>query len=286
MGIGHAYVEALLSRGYRVAIFDCADSTTCIQQLKSKFPDATVVYYECNVGNSENFQSFYYTALLEFKIMSFNVFVCNAGIMRNMFVDVDKQINVNLLGTIHGVELAIKSSTQALLARARKETIIVCTASTNGLIPADADMAPVHVASKFAIVGFVRSLKVLASRYNVRVNAICPVTVDTPMVHGLITPEVSKYLREENRGGILNPSDCADVLLKIIDDPTIYGEILTVHPNSGPKGRIETLDPSGRLNYLGSWREENSFSTKEFVDAGFEAIQTGALKAFGSANSI
>jgi NAD(P)-dependent dehydrogenase (short-subunit alcohol dehydrogenase family) len=282
MGIGYAYVESLLLRGYNIVIFDISNSDQCLCNLTNKFPDKSVRLYNCDVGDTVSFEAAFYKSLSDYNIITYDLFVCNAGIMRGMFVDIDKQIQTNLMGTIRGVEMVIKSATNSLTQRSSKPIAIVCTASTNGIIPADCDMAPIYIASKFAIVGFVRSLKFLSSRYNIRVNAICPVTVETPMVSGLITPEISLYLQQENRGGILKPSDCAEALLRIIDDNSIYGEIVTVHPNAGPGGKVENLDLEGRFNYLGLWREENSEKTKEFVDAGFDAIRDGSTQAFGT----
>ena len=279
-GIGRAYVEALLGRGYALSVFDVADPATVSLELKQKFPDAAFQFYRCDVGDAENFRKNYSAALLRQATDHFDVFVCNAGIMRGLFVDMEKQIQVNLMGTIRGVEMVIHSSTAALTRPSTRPQVIVCTASTNGIVPADSDMAPIYVASKFAIVGFVRSLKFLATRYNVRVNAVCPVTVETPMTSALLSPEVLQYLNEEQRGGVLQPEDCADALLRLIDDPLISGEIVTVHPNAGKGGRVEPLDPTRRYDYLGLWREDDSPKTKEWVDVGFDAIRAGTAPAF------
>lgn len=282
MGIGMAYVEALLQRKYSVFIFDiCETMDIIIDSLKKKWPGLTIRGYTCDVGNFESLRNAYYSAIRDSNKDYFDIFINNAGIIRNMFVDVDRQIQVNLMGAIRGTELAIKSCTQSLSKEASKSTLVVCTASTNGVIPADSDMAPIYVASKFAIVGFVRSLKPLASRYNVRVNAICPVTVNTPMVESAITQEVVDYLNADNRGGVLEPDACARALLTLIDDPSIYGEIITVHPNSGVNGKVETLDALGQFSYLGAWREGGEDDpTKTFVDGSFDAIKSGAMKAF------
>ena len=187
------------------------------------------------------------------------------------------------MGAIQGTEMAIKSATHNLTTPVNPSLLVICTASTNGLVPADSDMAPVYVASKFGIVGFVRSLKILSCRFNVRVNAICPVTVLTPMTEQLLSPEVQLYLQEDTRGGVLLPSACALALLRIIDDNVLAGEVVTVHPDSGPGGRVETLDPFGQFAYLGKWREDDGCEadkTKEFVDAGFASIKDGSTIAF------
>lgn len=176
--------------------------------------------------------------------------------------------------------MAIKLSTSALHEPAKKPLLVVCTASSNGLVPADSDIAPVYVASKFGLVGFVRSLKPLFKRYNVRVNAICPVTVDTPLLEGMLPPEVREYLDAEGRGGVMPSSSCADALLRIIDDASLAGEVVTVHPAAGPGGRVESLDPSGQFQYLGTWRDESSSEVSAMVDAGIQGVKDGSVPAW------
>jgi 15-hydroxyprostaglandin dehydrogenase (NAD) len=45
--------------------------------------------------------------------------------------------------------------------------------------------APVYAAAKAGVVNFSRSLGYLAEESAIRVNAICPELVDTPMAHVL-----------------------------------------------------------------------------------------------------
>jgi NAD(P)-dependent dehydrogenase (short-subunit alcohol dehydrogenase family) len=59
---------------------------------------------------------------------------------------------------------------------------IAVTASLAGLIPYGGD--PVYAATKHGVVGFVRSVAPQLRRAGVRVNAICPSGIDTPMVAG------------------------------------------------------------------------------------------------------
>lgn len=212
-----------MGRGYYVAIFDKVGAEETASKLKLEFGDSKVFGIECDVSNAISFRSAYDAALAIFEVTSFDVFVNNAGVFGCLFSDLEKQINVNLVGTIRGTEMAIKSATLALTQRAEKPLLVACTASSNGLIPADSDLASVYVSTKFGIVGLVRSLKPLAERFDVRVNAICPVTVDTPLLEGLLPTEVRAYLDAEGRGGVLPPSACAAALLRLIDDPSIAG---------------------------------------------------------------
>jgi NAD(P)-dependent dehydrogenase (short-subunit alcohol dehydrogenase family) len=83
--------------------------------------------------------------------------------------DAARVIAVNLTGTVRGTEFAIKHATRGLTARAQGAGLLVVnTSSTNGLVPADCDLAPVYVATKFGIVGLTRYVKT-----NARAHEAC-----------------------------------------------------------------------------------------------------------------
>ena len=80
-----------------------------------------------------------------------------------------------------------------------------------------------YCASKFAVVGFTNSLaKELASE-NIRVNAICPGIVDTPMARTYGTPEQLEGIRQHlplKRLG--TPQDVADLVAFLVSDAGSY----------------------------------------------------------------
>ena len=64
-----------------------------------------------------------------------------------------------------------------------------------------------------------------------------------------------------------------DYLLRLLDEPDINGEVLTVHPSAGPHGsRREGNDPTGRYSYLGAWSELRADDTAPLVDAMVAAV--------------
>lgn len=274
-GIGSAYVSALLAKGFVVAIFDCDGAAQAAAALGGS--SAGVTGWACDVADARSFRAAFDQALAWSGRDSFRVFVCNAGVLGTLFAQAERIVAVNLLGAIRGAEMAIKQATASLTRRAELDVII--TASTNGLVPADSDLAPVYVATKFGIVGFVRSLQPLASRYGVRVNAIAPVTVDTPMVAGLIPPEVGRYLETGGRGGVMPPSSCAAALLHIMGDPSLAGEVVVVHPDA-PGGHGFAVEPLVCSQWLGQWRESESAEVATFVDDGLKAVADGSLSAW------
>ncbi len=87
--------------------------------------------------------------------------------------DFNRLIDVNLRGVFHGV--------QAIYPRmmARGSGHIVNTSSVSGLIPAPGFTA--YSATKHAVVGLSRGLRLEAQKHGVRVSAICPGFIDTEL---------------------------------------------------------------------------------------------------------
>jgi NAD(P)-dependent dehydrogenase (short-subunit alcohol dehydrogenase family) len=88
-------------------------------------------------------------------------------------------LDVNLRGVIHGVHAAYPVMMRQGFGH------IVNIASLAGLIPAPNNIA--YTASKYAVVGLTAVLRVEAEAYGVKVSAVCPGYVDTPILfeHGV-----------------------------------------------------------------------------------------------------
>ncbi|ELK24896.1 15-hydroxyprostaglandin dehydrogenase [NAD+] [Myotis davidii] len=111
----------------------------------------------------------------------------------------------------------------------------------SGLMPVA--QQPVYCASKHGIVGFTRSAAMATNLMNsgVRINAICPGFVNTPILETIE--------KEENMGqyieyayhikdmmkyyGILDPSTIADGLITLIEDDALNGAIMKITYSKG-----------------------------------------------------
>jgi NAD(P)-dependent dehydrogenase (short-subunit alcohol dehydrogenase family) len=105
----------------------------------------------------------------------------------------DRVIDVNLRGVVHGVHAAYPLMIE------QGSGHIVNTASLAGLLPSPG-LTP-YAMTKHAVVGLSLSLRAEAAAYGVRVTAVCPGVVDTPILDtagpdDLPKPALSGHTRE------------------------------------------------------------------------------------------
>jgi NAD(P)-dependent dehydrogenase (short-subunit alcohol dehydrogenase family) len=90
--------------------------------------------------------------------------------------DWDDVFDVNLRGVAHGIQAAYP----VMIRQGRGH--IINTASVAGLLPSPSQGS--YTATKHAVVAISRALRIEAKRYGVRVSALCPGAVRTPILTG------------------------------------------------------------------------------------------------------
>jgi NAD(P)-dependent dehydrogenase (short-subunit alcohol dehydrogenase family) len=122
-------------------------------------------------------------------------------------------LRANLDGVVYGTrELAAR-----LMPRGGS---IVATASLAGLTPTSWDAA--YTATKHAVVGWVRAAATALAERGIRLNALCPGFVDTPLVQLELRGRIDVPLME--------PSFVAKAALRVLEDPET-GRAWVVQPN-------------------------------------------------------
>src|SRR5918998_1149441 len=179
-GIGRAAVLALAERRAKIVVADVDEDggrqTVEIAGAKG----GSAAFRRCDVTKTEDLVSAFDWAIEHFR--GFDIAFNNAGISgEDLFADEPghwaRIIDIDLTAVIDATRLAVRK-----MRLAGNAGVIINTASLIGLLPMAS--APVYAAAKAGVVNFLRSLAYLAEESNIRVNAICPEIVDTPMAVG------------------------------------------------------------------------------------------------------
>ncbi|WP_089338906.1 glucose 1-dehydrogenase [Blastococcus mobilis] len=132
-------------------------------------------------------------------------------------VDWDRIVDVNL----KGVWLSMKHELRPMLAAG--SGVIVNTSSVAGLVGIRNSAA--YTASKHGVVGLTKAAALEVGGRGVRVNAICPGTVDTPMLERLLEAQPERraaYAAVEPLGRMAAPREVAGVVLFLCSDAASY----------------------------------------------------------------
>jgi NAD(P)-dependent dehydrogenase (short-subunit alcohol dehydrogenase family) len=197
-GIGQALAGALVARGDTVVVADIdgAGAVRAAGELARRGP-GTATPAAVDVREAEAVQAL--VAQTRDQYGRLDVMVNNAGVgiggeaQDLLLAHWDRVIDVNLRGVVHGVQAAYP----VMIAQGSGH--IVNTASLAGLLPAPG-MTP-YAMTKHAVVGLSLSLRAEAAGFGVRVTAVCPGVVDTPILDkggpdDLPKPAMTAHARE------------------------------------------------------------------------------------------
>jgi 3alpha(or 20beta)-hydroxysteroid dehydrogenase len=181
-GIGRAAARRFASEGARVVLVDVAAPALAQSVEAVEKAGGEVLAVEADVTKATEAERYAEAAVARFG--GIDVFFNNAGVLGAVkpLVDYpedafDRVMAVNL----KAVWLGMKAVVPRL--RARGGGAIVNTASIAGLRGSPNIIA--YTASKHAVVGMTRAASLELARHGIRVNAVCPAPIETPMVQQL-----------------------------------------------------------------------------------------------------
>lgn len=224
-GIGLASVRAFAAEGARVAIGDVADAADVAREITEAGGDA--VYMPTDVAVAADVGRLIDTAVRRWG--GLDAIFNNAGIpMAKPIEDVseedyDRLFAINVKGVFLGCKLALPELLR------RGGGAIVNMSSSGGLLARASD--PVYSASKHAVMGLTKGLAVTYAQRNVRVNAVCPGPIDTPLIWGKGLGDVSEAERRERypalvatcpAGRAADPDEVARAVLFLASDEASF----------------------------------------------------------------
>ena len=128
--------------------------------------------------------------------------------------DWDAVITTNLTG----IWLCIKHEVMAMLKQGGGS--IVNDSSSAGLV-GDLSASAAYTASKHGVVGLTKAAALEYANQKIRVNAVCPGWIDTPMVEG--TPDIETVVQEVHPlGRIGRPEEIAAAVVWLLSDAASF----------------------------------------------------------------
>lgn len=155
-------------------------------------------------------------------------------------------LDINLTHPIRATQLAIseflnptKKGGKASPTNPKRVIHVASIAAQVGVLT-----SPIYCASKHGLVGFVRSLSDLDSTFGIRVSAVAPGVVLTP----LWTDNPDKLQLVDEHQDWVTPREVAEAMLKLAEDPEMPGgsilevgqeqtRIVPLFGNAGPSGK-------------------------------------------------
>jgi NAD(P)-dependent dehydrogenase (short-subunit alcohol dehydrogenase family) len=214
-GIGLAVVEAALGEGWRVIVADLDPGNIDRCQDSLGAPGDRVRYEQMNVADEDTVVRVIAACEAEFGPLT--GVVNSAGIGRDvpaLDTSVDlfrKMLEVNLIGSF------VVSREAARHMRARGAGSIVNIASVSGIMGNKGRVA--YGASKGGVLTMTKVMAVELASIGIRVNAVAPGPIETPMVQEIHTPEVrAAWMTTVPQRRYGSPAEIAGAAIFLLDD--------------------------------------------------------------------
>lgn len=219
-GIGQATAVAFAKRGAKVVVADWIETDETIKLIKASGGEG--IFVKCDVSKSKDVEAVIKKTIDSYGRLDFAV--NNAGIEGAAAPthecseeNFDHTIGVNL----KGVWLCMKNEIPHMLKQ--NKGAIVNIASIAGLVGFSG--LPAYVASKHAVVGLTKTAALEYAKKGIRVNAVCPGVIKTPMVDrttGKDKTVEKQYEDMEPVGRMGQPEEVAEAIIWLCSDSSSF----------------------------------------------------------------
>ena len=212
-GMGLATAQMFAEAGAAVALADISEDLLNAEVQKLVAADHKAIAIHCDVSNGEQVSAMVERTVSEFGRLdaAFN----NAGVMLPAIetsdateAEFERLIAINLKGVWNCLKYEL------LQMRKQESGAIVNNSSIGGLvgIPGRA----IYHATKHGVLGLTKSAALEYASRGIRINAVCPGTINTPMVQEMLAKEpeaMDEILRNQPNKRIGEPTEIASAVL-------------------------------------------------------------------------
>ena len=220
LGIGFAICKLFSENGYQVINLD-------IRDFEQAVPNAT--WKPCDVSVVSNVEAAIDEVIAAYQRI--DALVCNAGIHVSATIEdtdealLDKVLSLNVKGA-YG---AIKSCLPTM--KEQRSGAIVVMGSDQSFVGKRNSFA--YGVSKGALASIAKTTALDYAPYNIRVNAVCPGTIETPLFHNAIDNYVARSGADKNEvvaeeaaaqpiGRLGQPEDVAELTYFLCSDKASF----------------------------------------------------------------
>lgn len=210
-GIGSATAILFAQKGAKVVLVDWLENDETLNKIKTFGGDATFI--KCDVSKLSEVQKMIQKVIstygqLDYAFNNAGIEGISATIQDCSEENWEKTISINL----KGIWACMKYEIPEMLKH--NNGVIVNCASIAGLVGYEG--LPAYVASKHGIIGLTKTAALENAKLGIRVNAVCPGAIKTPMIDRLTgnKKEVEEqFAAQEPIGRLGNPNEVANAVI-------------------------------------------------------------------------
>jgi NAD(P)-dependent dehydrogenase (short-subunit alcohol dehydrogenase family) len=218
-GIGRACALRFAREGARLVLADVQDAEGQALSGEIERSGGTSCFVHTDVARREDNERAIDECVERYG--GIDILFCNAGVNlpkglpESSDEEIEHLLAVNLMGPLYAARHAIP-----IMLRQQGRGTILFTASKTGLV-AQTD-SPVYCASKGAVVLLAKALALDYAAKGIRVNALCPGIIDTPMLRrfadAMPDPDAAwaRYSEAQPIGRLGTPEECAEAALWLV----------------------------------------------------------------------
>ncbi len=223
-GIGEASARLFAKQGARVVVVDLPGPAgeKLVEAIEAE--GGTAFFQPADVSRRADNEAMIAACLERYGRL--DILFCNAGINLPKLItessdeEIDRLLDINLKGQIYATRYTIP----VMLEQGGGNILI--TASKTGLV-AQRD-SPVYCASKGAAVMLAKALALDYATRNIRVNALCPGVIETPMLRAFADARPNpaaawkEYSESQPIGRLGTPLECAEAALWLVSEAASF----------------------------------------------------------------